>query len=298
LKARFRSVIVLLVGCVILLGVCVPAHAYFERLFVSSRAFSLGGAFVPIADEPSAAVINSAGLAQIQTPEFLSSFARPYSLSDLEEHFLAAAVPVGFGTVGLSWHRFGLRGVTSEDLFTIAFGADYIRNSQDASLSFGGSIDIARVAYSRAYTEAKTVVTGGLSVLLRPFPIFGFGYSIRNLGQPAFDWVPSDGATRLGMTQAFGFSYFYQSWAVFVYERSMGQGGRWTDKLGVEVNAGKQLRIRGGLNKGDVTGGLGVTVSRIVVDAGVSGHDVMGLTYYISIGFSLPPKDGEVFPND
>ena len=47
-----------------------------------------------------------------------------------------------------------------------------------------------------------------------------------------------------------------------------------------------------------VTGGLGVTVSRIVVDAGVSGHDVMGLTYYISIGFSLPPKDGEVFPND
>jgi hypothetical protein len=256
----------------------------------------LGGAFVSIADEPSATVINSAGLAQIRTASFLSSFARPYELSDLEEHFVAAVVPVGFGKLGLSWHRFGLRGVTSEDLFTIAFGADYIRNSQDASLSFGGSVDVARVAYSNKYTDAKTVVTGGLSVLLRPFPIFGIGYSIRNLGQPAFDWVPSDGATRLEATQAFGFSYFYQRWAVFVYERSMGQDGKWTDKFGVEVNAVDQLKIRGGMNSGDVTGGLGVTVSRIVVDAGVTGHDVMGLTYYISVGFSLPPKNPEGFP--
>ncbi len=298
MKGRFRSAIVLLGGLVIPLGACSPAHAYFDRIFVSSRAFSLGGAFVSIADEPSATVINAAGLTQIRSPSFLSSFARPYGLSDLEEHYLAAAVPIGFGTVGLSWHRFGLRGVTSEDLFSIAFGADYIRNSQDASLSFGGSIDIARVSYSSGYTDAKTVVTGGLSVLLRPFPIFGIGYSIRNLGQPSFDWVPSDGATRLEMTQAFGLSYYYQQWAVFVYERSMGQDGRWTDKLGVEVSAGKQLKIRGGLNRGDVTGGLGVTVSRIVVDAGVTGHDVMGLTYYISIGFSLPAKNGEGYPND
>jgi hypothetical protein len=227
-----------------------------------------------------------------------SSFARPYDLSDLEEHYLAAAVPVGFGTLGLSWHRFGLRGVTSEDLYSIAFGADYIRNSQDASLSFGGNIDIARVSYSSGYADAKTVVTGGLSVLLRPFPIIGIGYSIRNLGQPSFDWVPTDGATRLETTQAFGLSYYYQQWVVFAYERSMGQDGRWTDRLGVEVDAGKQLRIRGGLSGGDVTGGLGVTVSRIIVDAGVTGHDVMGLTYHISIGFSLAPETGEDYPDE
>jgi len=280
------------------LGHASPSHAYFERLFVSARAFSLGGAFVSVADDPSAIVINPAGLAQIQTASFLSSFARPYAISDLEEHFVAAAVPTGFGTIGVSWHRFGLSQVTSEDLYSIAYGVDYIRNSQDASLSFGGSIDVARVGYSASSLDAKTVVTGSLSVLLRPFPIIGFGYSIRNLGQPSFDWVPSDGKTNLKMTQAFGLSYHWQRRAVFLYERAMGQNGKWNDQIGVEVNAGDQLRIRGGLNSGDVTGGLGVTVSRIVVDAGVTAHEVMGATYYISLGVSLSPKKEEGYPID
>jgi hypothetical protein len=276
-----------------LVGHAAPAGAYFERIFVSSRAFSLGGAFVALADEPSATVINAAGLAQITSLSFLSSFDRPYEISDLQESYLAAAIPTGIGTVGLSWHRFALHNVTSEDLFTIAFGGDYIRNSQDASLSFGGSIDIARVAYSSVYSESKTVVTGSLSVLLRPFPIIGMGYSIRNLGQPSFDWVAGDGKTNLEMTQAFGLAYHWERRAVFVYERAMAQNGDWVDKMGVEVIAGKQLRIRGGMDNGDVTGGLGVTVSQIIVDAGVAGHEVMGLTYYISLGLTLPAKKAE-----
>jgi hypothetical protein len=269
-----------------------PANAYFERLFVSARAVSLGGAFVAVADDPSAIVINTAGLAQITSLSFLSSVDRPYELSDLRENYIAAVIPTKIGSVGLSWHRFALQDVTSEDLFTIAFGGDYIRNSQDASLSFGGSIDIARVGYSRVYTDSKTVVTGSLSVLLRPFPIIGIGYSIRNLGQPSFDWVAGDGKTNLKTTQAFGFAYHWERRATFVYERAMAQNGP-----GVEIDTGKRLRIRGGLNDGDVTGGLGLTVSRIIVDAGVAGHHVMGLTYYISLGLSFPSKQTGEYPD-
>ena len=274
-----------------------PAYAYFERLFVSSRAFSLGGAYVSIADEPSATVINPAGLTQLQTASFLSSFSRPYDLAELEEHFLAAAVPTRVGTFGLSWHRFGLDGVTSEDLFTVAYGVDYIRNSQDASLSFGGSIDVARVSYQTGYDDAKTVVSGSVSVLLRPFPVFGVGYTIRNLGQPEFDWIPQDGSTRLQATQAVGLSYYWERYAVLVVERSLGQNGVWSDKLGIEVNAVDQLSIRGGMNAGDVTGGLGVTLKPITIDAGVTSHRVMGLTYYITIGFSVPQKQEDGYPD-
>lgn len=265
-----------------------PADAYFERLSISSRAVSLGGAFVAVADDASAVVINPAGLTQVSSLSFLSSFDQPYSISDLQEHFLAAAIPSRFGTIGLSWHRFALRDVMSEDLVTIAFGRDYIRTSQDASLSFGGSVDIARVAHSDTYTESKTVVTGSLSVLLRPFPIIGIGYSIRNLGQPSFDWLPGDGRTNLKMTQTFGLAYHWQRSAVILYEHMRGQDGEWADRFGIEVNAGKDLRIRGGLSDGEVSGGMGVEVSTVVFDVGVTGHDALGLTYYVSIGASLP----------
>ncbi len=234
---------------------CSDANAYFERLFVSARAVSLGGAFVAVADDPSATVVNAAGLTQISSPSFLSSFEQPYGLSDLHENFVAAAMRTRFGSLGLSWHRFALQDVTTEDLFTVAFGRDIVRNSQDASLSVGGSLDVARVAYTSAYADAKTVLTGSLSVLLRPFPAIGFGYSVRNLGQPAFDWVAGDGATRLEVSHSFGLAYHWQEQALFVYERARGQDDVWVDALGVEARAGDQVRMRGGLQDGDVTGG-------------------------------------------
>jgi hypothetical protein len=292
LTRRFGSTIVLVVG--ILLGLGSDANAYFERLFVSARAFSLGGASVAIVEDPSATLLNTAGLAQVPKASFLSSLERPYELSDLNASFVAAAVRTRFGVVGLSWHRFGLQDVTSEDLFTVAFAGDLIRNSQDASLSIGAGLDLAQVRYSSTYTDAKSVLTGSLGVLLRPFPAIGLGYSVRNLGQPAFDWVAGDGATRLEATHAFGLAYHWQEDVMFVYERALGQDDVWRDALGVEVHAGEQLSMRGGLHDGDVTGGLGVRVSMLTLDAGVTAHDVMGLTYYVSIGLTLrDPEEGD-----
>jgi hypothetical protein len=290
LKRRFGFAAILAVG--VLLGFCSSANAYFERLFVSARARALGGTGVAVVDDAGATALNAAGLAQISKASFLSSLARPYQLSDLQENFLAAAVHTRLGTMGLSWHRFGLQDVTTEDLFTIAFAHDIIRDSQDASLSVGGSLDVARVGYSTgAYGDTKTVFTGSLGVLLRPFPMIGLGYSARNLGQPAFDWVPGDGATRLGATHAFGLAYYWEENVLFTYERARGQADVWVDAFGIEVNAGDQVRMRGGLNSGGVTGGLGVRVSALTIDAGVSTHDVMGLTYYMSVSVTL--RDSE-----
>ncbi|MDH3215697.1 MAG: hypothetical protein OEN01_05315 [Candidatus Krumholzibacteria bacterium] len=280
-----------------LLTYCERADAYFERIIVSSRAFALGGAFVALADDPGATVVNAAGLTQIRSLSVLSSFDIPYDISDLQENYLALALPAKFGVLGFSWYRFALSDVTSEDLFTFAYGRDYIRTSQDASLSFGASIDVARVAYSSVYTDSKTVVTGSLSVLLRPFPIIGMGYSIRNLGQPSFDWVLGDGRTVVKTTQTLGVAYYWDRRSVFVYERARAQDGKWADRVGIEVHAGKELDIRGGLANGDVTGGVGLTVSGIALDVGVSGHETLGLTYHFSVGFAMPSKKADGLPN-
>ncbi|UCH82660.1 MAG: hypothetical protein JSW50_09250 [Candidatus Latescibacterota bacterium] len=272
-----------------------PASAFFERLFLSTRTQSMGGAFVAVADDASATVSNPAGLTQVPSVEFLSSLSRPYGLTDLTEAYIAAAVPTAYGALGLSWHRFALEDVTSEDLFTISFGRDLVRTSQDASLSIGAGIDIQNISYNDPNTlnESKTVLSGTLGVLLRPFQMIGLGYTLRNIGEPDFDFVAGGGSTPIEMTHAIGLAYHWNEICSFIYERERRQNGKWQDRFGLELFAGDHLRLRGGLAGTDVTGGFGVVVSRVTIDAGVVTHDVLGTTYMVSVGVALPPRDGE-----
>ena len=291
-RSCIQSCHLVLAGCLLL--ACVPdsSHAYFERFFVSSRALSLGGAFVAVADDASATVLNPAGLTQMTTYGFYTSYLRPYDVSDLDEHFVSAAVPVKFGVLGVSWHRFALRDVSSEDLFTLAFGADYIRTSQDASLSFGGSLDLARVSYRDKFDRSQTVVSGSASVLLRPFPIISIAYLVRNIGQSSFDLVDGGGETDLKTTHVVGLSYYIERRVALVYDRRRGQDGHWRDHFGVEVEGGDNIEFRAGLRDHDVTGGVGIHISRFGFDVGVASHEALGLSYVLSVGFS-PGEGGE-----
>jgi hypothetical protein len=265
------------------------AEAHFDRLLASSRTLAMGGAFVSVADDASASLINPAGLAQSKAYSLLASLNQPYGLDDLEESYLAAAIPAKIGVIGLSWHRFALEGVTSEDLFSIAFGGDYIRNTLDASLSFGGSIDIARVSYAEPYNSSKAIATGSLGMLLRPFPIIGIGYSVRNLGQGSFDFVPGGGGTPIRAVHTWGISYHWQQVSL-LFERQRGQDRIWKNHLGLEVRIPAGLRIRSGLDDNDVTGGIGLSISRLQLDIGVASRDMIGTSYMISLLYTIPVR--------
>lgn len=290
-----RTISAVLLGLV-LTASATPSRAHFERFYASSRAFSLGGAYVALADDPAATVVNAAGLTQAQTPSFLATYSRPYELSDLEQHFLATAIPTRFGAFGLSWHRLGLRDVTSEDLLTLGYGRDLIRTSQDASLSVGGSVDVARVSFQDTYNTSRTKVTGSLSVLLRPFPAVGMGYCIRNLGEPTFNFVSGDAGTRLKMTHAIGVAWHWRERAVFMYERFREQTGTWKDALAIEIVANDELRMRGAIGEENVSGGFGVTWSGITFDVGAAAHNVLGMSYQASLILNWPSDREEPFP--
>lgn len=305
MSKRARWAAAILAGSLAIFGPVSPAGAYFERLVISSRVHALGGAFVSVADDASAVVLNPAGLTQSRAVGVLSTISQPYGLSDLNEYFFAAVLPSKIGNFGLSWHRLALDGVTSEDLFTLAYGRDLVRTSQDASLSVGAGLDIARVAYTGEIDVSDAVFAGTLSVLLRPFPFIGAGYTVRNIGEPSFEFDlggaggegGSTGAgTPLRATHTFGFAYHWDRIFSVLYERERGQDGEWSDRLGVEVRAGDLLRIRSGLVGNEVTGGVGVVISNVSIDAAVVSHDALGLSAVVSVGISLPGggEEGEV----
>ena len=128
------------------LGAASNASAHFEGALLSSRTAALGGAFVAIADDPSAVVDNPAGLSGLTQPALLATYQKPYGVDGLDEGFVALSVPARWVTAGAGWFHRGLDGALSEDRVTLSVARDLKRTSEDASLSIGLSVDFAAVS--------------------------------------------------------------------------------------------------------------------------------------------------------
>jgi hypothetical protein len=262
------------------------AHAHFEHMLLSTRTVSLGNAFVSIADDPSATADNPAGLTGIPTLSAMATYQRPYGVDGLNEGVIAAAVPAGPVSLGVSWFHRGLGGALSEDMMTVAVARDLKRTSEDASLSIGANVDLARVSVTGG--DAATAVAVGAGVLLRPFAFIGLGYSIRAINQPEFDLVPGGASTPLRCSQAAGLAYYWQQRVVLTAETREDADGVWRAHGGVELVAGPVLSLRAGLDGTHPAVGAGVTARGWTLDMGMSTHDSLGASYLITLRYARP----------
>ena len=277
-----RVVSFVLVAC-ILVARAQTAHAYFERVVLSARSASMGGAFVAVADDPSAVRDNAAGITGIPALSFLATYNQPYGVSEINEGYLAAVIPMSGVSAGFSWFHRGVEDALSEDLVTLAVARDLKRTSEDASLSIGATLDLARVSTEAEASEARTGVTFGASVLLRPFSFIGLGYSIKNIIEPSFDLIEGGGDTVLGRAQAFGLSYYWQDRLLATLETRQDAEGGWNGRGGLEVRIENHVFLRGGLDQSHLSAGAGVTARGFTVDLGMASNDDLGATYLFTL---------------
>ena len=290
--ASFRlTVRVMLAALAFVAGSSLPARAYFENALHSARTASLGGAFVAIADDPSAVVDNAAGLAGISTASFLFTWHKPYGVDGLDEGFVAAVLPAGPVTLGAAWFHRGLDGALSEDRITLSVARDLRRTAEDASLSVGVSADLARVAASAEIDESATAAAVGAAVLLRPFAFIGVGYSIHSINQPELDLVAAGAATPLRRAQAIGLSYYWQQRLTVTLETREVSDGSWRGHGGVELTVNPHLVIRGGLDDSRATAGFGVAWGGVVFDASMRTHETLGASYLVTLRYSRPRQE-------
>jgi len=271
-----------LVAC-ILVARAQTAHAYFERVVLSARSASMGGAFVAVADDPSAVRDNAAGITGIPALSFLATYNQPYGVSEINEGYLAAVIPMSGVSAGFSWFHRGVEDALSEDLVTLAVARDLKRTSEDASLSIGATLDLARVSTEAEASEARTGVTFGASVLLRPFSFIGLGYSIKNIIEPSFDLIEGGGDTALGRAQTFGLSYYWQDRLLATLETRQDAEGGWNGRGGLEVRIENHVFLRGGLDQSHLTAGAGITARGFTVDLGMASNDDLGATYLFTL---------------
>lgn len=275
------------------LAVAHDAHAHFEHAVLSARSASMGGAFVALADDPSTVVDNAAGLTGIPTLSFLATYNRPYGVDGLDDGYIAVAAPLSGWSLGASWFHRGVGDALTEDLVTLAVARDLKRTSEDASLSVGATVDLARVGVSGDYDEAATAVTCGASVLLRPFAFIGLGYSIRNLTEPSFDLIEGGGDTKLSRAQAAGLSYYWEDRLRATIETRQDAAGDWHPRGGLELRIENHVLLRGGLEGQHVTTGVGVTARGVTLDLGMASNDDLGATYLFTLRYARPAPPRE-----
>jgi hypothetical protein len=264
------------------------AHAYFERMVLSARIASMGGASVSVADDPSAVRDNAAGLSGIASLSLLSTYDRPYGVDNINEGYLSAVTPLSRLSAGISWFHRGVTDASSEDLVTLAIARDLKRTSEDASLSIGANVDFARVSTQAEQSEAKSAVTFGVSMLLRPFSFIGLGYSIHNIIEPSFDLIEGGGDTKLARAQALGLSYYWQQRLLATVEGRQDAEGDWRTRGGLEVRIENHVFLRGGLDESRVTAGAGIAARGFTVDLGMASNDDIGATYLFTLRWARP----------
>ncbi|HXV12824.1 MAG TPA: hypothetical protein VEC56_01330 [Candidatus Krumholzibacteria bacterium] len=267
------------------LVVTTSARAHFEGAILSSRTASLGGAFVAIADDPSAVVDNPAGLSGLVQPSLLATYQKPFGVDGLDEGFVAVSVPARVLTVGMAWFHRGLDGALSEDRFTLSLARDLKRTSEDASLSIGASVDFARVSAAGSIDENDTAVSFGAGVLLRPFAFIGMGYNIRSINQPSIDLVEGGASTPLARAQAAGLSYYWDN-RLTVTAETFEDASSWRTRAGVELRLGPHVMLRCGLESSRASAGVGILWRSVGFDAGFLSHEALGESYVMTFRYA------------
>ena len=119
-----------------------PLHAVFEPLGYGAAAKGMGGAYVALAEDGSAAYWNPAGLALVKNPELTASFEDLYGL-DLLRYATAGYTHPGVGKGTVSAHLLHLDTVGEADFLKYAestYLAAYGREICCAGLSVGAGM--------------------------------------------------------------------------------------------------------------------------------------------------------------
>jgi len=284
-----RSLRIAVLALVLGAACATSAGAYFERVITSSRVVATGGAFVSVADDAAAAFINPAGLTSLSGYQLLATWNSPYGLGDVNEAFVAGGISTGIGAFGASWFYRGVSDVSSENMLTLSYGRDLKRTSEDASLSVAAFVDLTRVSVSDRFNASDGAATLGLSAHMRPFPVIGVGYTIRNINEATLTLLDGGVGTPLERQQSFGGSWFWDQKMIVSFERRQNSVGEWHNHGGIEFTFERYVTLRSGISGRNASAGFGLAYRGITFDVGVASHDVLGATYVVTFGYGPPP---------
>lgn len=223
---------------------------------------------------------NIGGLSNVtRTSAAFSQYAVP-SFKPFNRTAATLAVPIGIGTVGAAFFRFGDE-LYNEQLLTIGY-----------SNKFGLASLGLKVNYIQYHAEgfgrsgAFTVSFGGIAEIT---PRFSVGATIENINQPVLvEGSESPIPTRFIVGTSFKFSE--KVFAITELEKDLENSP--VAKAGIEYAFHKKVTARSGFNVNPQAafGGLGFKIKKFKLDYAFQFHEYLGAAHQATVIVSLSKK--------
>jgi len=229
---------------------------------VGTRALSMGGAFVGVANDPSATFWNPAGLYQINNLQFeFMNMRMPF---DRTLNFFSAVIPVRYiMTVGISWIGLSVSDIegrttnstqpeyffsNSQNGFFISFGKNV-----NSLISLGGSVKLIRNALDNS---SGTGLGFDGALLLKPTNQVSIGMMIQDIGTD-IRW--NDSFTEgVPLTLKFGAAWKMLNYGLLSADIHKTLRDSPEFHFGGEVFIVDSVPIRVGFNSHQISGGVGL----------------------------------------
>lgn len=234
----------------------------FLRMGVGARALGLSGAFSAIADDPSAAFWNPAGLAQISN--FQLEFMNVDLPFDRTFNFASSVLPVGnVMTVGLSWIGLRINDIEGRSSNTVE-PEYFFGNSQNAfffslsrsigrNFSFGANVKFIQ---NNLDTDTATGLGFDAGILLHVSDRLSLALLAQDIGT---DYRWKSGLTEgVPMTFRFGTAYDLSDGLTLSVDVNKTGGLDPSFHFGMEFRPVDAFPVRVGYVDNQISGGLGV----------------------------------------
>tara|TARA_R110002050_G_scaffold290260_3_gene443838 strand:+ start:3959 stop:4792 length:834 start_codon:yes stop_codon:yes gene_type:complete len=252
------------------------------NLSSGARSLGLGNANLTLHDVWSTNN-NQAGLAYLKEFGIGFAYENRFGLSELGLKTLNMALPVKWGTFGLTVQQFGYSDY-NENKFGLAYGMKISKR-----ISLGIQLDYLLVSITEAQTQNKSGITAEIGIQAKATEKLTFAAHIFNVPNTKFS---GDYKEQIPMIIRLGLNYKFSKkvFAVIDIEKNIDLDPNL--KVGIEYHPVDALYFRGGLNTYDFhfNGGLGVKLKGFNFDLGFSHQTYIGYISQASLSYTLSKK--------
>jgi opacity protein-like surface antigen len=247
-----------------------------------ARSLGLGNASLTLSDIWSTNN-NQAGLGNVTEFGIGFAYENRFGLSELGLKSLNMAVPIKWGTLGLTVQQFGFSDY-NENKFGLAYGMKVSKK-----VRLGIQIDYLLTSIAEAQSQNKSGITAEIGLQADVTDKLTLGAHIFNLPNSS---MSGDLEEKIPMIISIGLNYKFSKkvFAVVDLEKNIDLDPNL--KVGIEYHPIEALYFRGGLNTYDFhfNGGLGVKLKGFNFDLGFSHQTYLGLVSQASLSFALNKK--------
>jgi len=264
---------------------------------VGARALAMGGAFVAVADDATAASWNPAGLAQIKDTRISGMSTDLFGSGNTHQYVGITTTLAGFG-IGLGWERYAFTGQQNDASGT---PTGTLASSNSAfSLALATSVmDLGMAGVNVKYYTGNILdndATGfgfDLGLLVNLGDMFTIGFNAVDLGGSSISWTSGAADSVSSLYKAGLAMKLADGNLILASDVDFGDAGMGDVHVGLEFKVIDELALRGGVVLTDnfqdyyFSAGAGINVAGLYVDAAYILNEQVGNTLVLSAEFSL-----------